>query len=214
MPPDPRFVPRFAAEPPQEALPYGRWAERLQREFLAACLGLEDEEEIGAPGDIAWYPDRTWQGRTYVPATALTSKGYELFGYVSFASGEEEEREDMVATADYTEETAERNPDWKLDICDEVIGSWRGEGGASAKMTLVWGRALVHGGRVATAELGETTVDQCVLMEERFTLVAPDDLRDELLEMRLFDAKGGVIASESLYAPDDEEGAEDEEGGA
>lgn len=111
----------------------------------------------------------------------------------------------MRATADFTEETAERNPDWKLDICDEVIGSWRGEGNATAKMTLVWGRALIHGGRVATGELQDSTVDQCVLIEERFTLIAPDDYRDELLEIRLYDGKGRELASESLYAPDDEQ---------
>ena len=41
MPPEQRFVPRFAAEPPQEALPYGRWEERLREEFLAAALELD-----------------------------------------------------------------------------------------------------------------------------------------------------------------------------
>ena len=30
-------------------------------------------EDIGEPEGIAWYPDRTWHGRTYVPATAPTS---------------------------------------------------------------------------------------------------------------------------------------------
>ena len=33
MPPEPRLVPRFAAEPPQELLPYGRWAEQLREEL-------------------------------------------------------------------------------------------------------------------------------------------------------------------------------------
>ena len=33
MPPVERFVCRFAAEPPQEPLPYGRWAERLAEHF-------------------------------------------------------------------------------------------------------------------------------------------------------------------------------------
>ena len=37
MPPEERVVPRFAAEPPQEELPYGRWEERLSQEFLAAA---------------------------------------------------------------------------------------------------------------------------------------------------------------------------------
>ena len=70
MPPEERFVPRFAAEPPQEELPYGRWAERLSAEFLAAALALDaEQEDLGEPGEIVWYPDRTWHGRTYVPAT-------------------------------------------------------------------------------------------------------------------------------------------------
>ena len=110
MPPTDRFVCRFAAEPPQEGLPYGRWAERLQQEFLTACLAVETDEgeELGEPGEIAWYPDRTWNGRTYVPATTRTSTNLELFGYVSFAPAEEGgEPEDFAAVADYTDEIAE-----------------------------------------------------------------------------------------------------------
>ncbi len=85
MPPVERFVPRFAAEPPQEALPYGRWAERLQRELLEASRDLADApEDLGEPGEIAWYPDRSWHGRTYVPATTTTTGGYELYGYVRY----------------------------------------------------------------------------------------------------------------------------------
>ena len=35
------------------------------------------------PADIAWFPERTWDGRTYVPATAPAGGG-EVFGYVSY----------------------------------------------------------------------------------------------------------------------------------
>src|ERR1044072_552615 len=64
MPPEPRFVIRFAAEPPQEGLPYGRWAEQLQAEFLAACLRIDSEgEELGEPGEVTWFPDGTYGGR-------------------------------------------------------------------------------------------------------------------------------------------------------
>ena len=91
MPPEERFVPRFAAEPPLEELPYGRWAERLSAEFLGACLALDAEEaDLGEPGEIRWYPDRTWNGRTYVPGTSITANGYELFGHVSFVGAVEE----------------------------------------------------------------------------------------------------------------------------
>ena len=77
-------------------------------------------------------------------------------------------------------ETAEANPDWEIDLCDEVIGTWRGEQGKAAAMTLVWGRPLVDGGAVVTAELADLNVDQCVLVEGRFTLIAPDAYRQAL----------------------------------
>jgi hypothetical protein len=201
MPPSDRVVPRFAAEPPQELLPYGRWAERLREEFLAACLRVspEADEDLGEPGEVVWFPDRTWNGRTYVPATSPTSTGLELFGYVSFAAGDRGEAPtDFEATADFTDETAAENPDWELDLSDEVVGHWRGENGTAA-MTLVWGVALVSGGAVATAELEGVTVDQCSLVEERFTLLAPDDYRGDLLEVRLYDKRGDELAAESLY---------------
>jgi hypothetical protein len=207
MAPVERFVPRFAAEPPQEELPYGRWEERLRQEFLAAALGLDaQQQDLGEPGPIAWYPDRTWHGRTYVPATSRTSGGYELFGYVRFIpAGEDGEPSDFSAHVDLTEETAERNPDWKLDLCDEVVGAWRGQLGAVAAMTLVWGRPLVSGGRIVTAELADLAVDQCDVIDERFTLLAPDDYRHDLLEIKLFDVKGRELARESLYAGDEDE---------
>jgi hypothetical protein len=213
MPPVERFLPRFAAEPPQEELPYGRWEERLNQELLAAVAAMEDpQEDLGEPGPVIWYPDRTWHGRTYVPATSRTSEGYELFGYVRFlAPSEGEEPSGFSAQVDFTEETAERNPDWRMDLCEEVIGAWRGHLGAVAAMTLVWGRPLVSGGRVVTAELADLAVDQCELLEERFTLIAPDDYRGDLLEIKLYDVKGRELARESLYAGEDEEEDADED---
>jgi hypothetical protein len=213
MPPEERFLPRFAAEPPQEDLPYGRWEERLRQELLGAALTLDAEpEDLGEPGAIAWYPDRTWHGHTYVPATTLTSTGYELFGYVRFLPGiDDGEPSDFTAHVDFTDETAERNPDWTLDLCDEIIGAWRGEAGATAAMTLVWGRPLISGGRIVTAELADLAVDQCPLIDERFTLIAPDDYRQDLLEIKLFDGKLRELARESLYAGEDEEEEEEEE---
>jgi len=156
-----------------------------------------------------WYPDRSWHGRTYVPATALSSGGYELFGYVRFVSPEPEQGEpsEFTAHADFTDQTAAQNPQWKIDLCEETIGRWRGAG-AVASMTLVWGRPLLPGGAIATAELGATTVDQCTLLEDRFTLVAPDDYRYDLLEVKLWDARGRELATESLYEGEEEEGEE------
>jgi hypothetical protein len=210
VPPEQRFVPRFAAEPPQEDLPYGRWGERLRDTFLQAARELD--EELGEPGEVLWYPQRSWHGYTYVPATAPTSAGSELFGYVRFLSaGTEEERGALAAHVDFTEETAARNPDWQLDLCDEVIGAWRGHAGAIAAITLVWGHPLVGGGRIATAELGGLAVDQCELVNERFTLIAPDDYRGDLLEIALFDGRARELARESLYTPEEEEPEDGEE---
>jgi hypothetical protein len=206
VPPTDRLVPRYAAEPPQEGLPYGRWAHRLSDAFYEACARIDSEgEDIGEPGDIAFHPDRTYGGRTFVPATAPTSTGLELFGFVSFVpGGEEGEPSDFEATADFTAETAERNPEWKIDLNDEQIGRWRGEEGRVASIALVWGSPLVEGGAIVTADLAGLAVDQCVLVDDRFTLVAPDDYRSDLLEVKLFDRTGRELARESLYEDDSE----------
>jgi hypothetical protein len=170
------------------------------------------DEDLGEPGEITFYPDRTYAGRTYVPATAPTSTGMELFGHVSFLpAAEGGEPSDIVAAADFTAETAERNPDWQLDLSDDVIGTWRGEEGRVAQVTLVYGRPLRGAGAIVTAELADLAVDQCALVEDRFTLIAPDDYRSDTLEVKLFDARGREVARESLYEDDgeDEEGEEE-----
>ncbi len=203
MPPSARTVPLYAAEPPQEPLPYGRWGEALGGHFLGAAAALEPEEEIGEPGEITWFPDRAWGGRTYVPATAPTSEGFELFGYVSYTREHEgAQAVGFEAVADYTDETAEANPEWTLDLSDQEIGHWRGPGGQRGVLTLVWGVALVADGAVATTELGPTTTDQCVLVDERFTLVSLDAYSDDYVEVRLYEEGGAQLASESLYAED------------
>ena len=204
MPPTDRFVISFAAEPPQEGLPYGRWAETLKGHFLAACREMDTEgEQIGeVDTEIAWYPDRSYCGRTYVPAIARTSEGFEVFGYVSFSEGEQGPSA-FDARADFTSELAEANPDWKLDLNDEVIGSWRGELGNSAEMTLVWGTPMIPGGSMVTGELANLAVDQCELSDQRFTLIAPDNYRSDFLEIKLWGKNGNELARESLYVEDD-----------
>ena len=210
MPPEDRFVVRFAAEPPQEMMPSGRWADTLQAEFLGACLRLSDEtqegEDLGEVGELNYHPDRTWAGRTFIPVTARTSTGLDVFGYVAFVPPDpdsedaaEREPSGFVATADFTDETAESNPEWKLDLCDEVVGGWRGEHGRVAAMTLVWGVALTPGGATVTGELAGLAVDQSALVEQRFTLIAPDNYKSDFLEIVLWDSRGGELARESLY---------------
>ncbi len=202
MPPTERFVISFAAEPPQEGPPYGRWAETLKGHFLRACNEIDTEgEDLGEPGEIVWFPDRTYGGRTYVPAVARTTGGFELFGFVSFTEGADG-ASDFDASADFTSELAEANPDWKLDLNDEVIGRWRGELGHSADMTVVWGVPLIPGGVLVTAELANLAVDQCELTEQRFTLLAPDNYRSDFLEIKLWSKNGDELARESLYVED------------
>jgi hypothetical protein len=206
MPPTDRFVISFAAEPPREGLPYGRWAETLRGFFVAAYQDIDSEgEDIGEPGEIGWFPDRSYGGRTYIPAIARTTEGYELFGFVSFseASGGPT---DFEARVDFTAELAESHPEWKLD--DDVIGVWRGEQGNTADLTLVWGVARVPGGATVTAELANLAVDQCELVEERFTLIAADNYRGDFLEVKLWDRRGEELARESLYVDDEDGDAE------
>lgn len=212
MPPVERLICRFAAEPPQGPAPDGAWAQTLRAEFLAACLRIDaGDTELGDAGELRYFPDRTWNGRTYVPITAPTGAGLELYGFVSFRPGDPDgpgagaEPSALESHADYTEETAERNPDWLIDLSEQVIGTWRGEGGRTADMTLVWGVPMVPGARMATAELDGLAVDQCAVGDAGFTLIAPDAYRSAYLDVKLWDADGRELASESLYVEDDEE---------
>jgi hypothetical protein len=190
----------FAAEPPQEPLPYGRWADALRGHFLEAAARIDAEDDLGEPGELVWFPDRSFGGRTYVPATAATANGFELFGYVSYSREHEgAQATDFAAVVDYTEETAEANPDWTLDLSDQEVDHWRGPQGRRGAITLVWGVALVANGAVATAELGPTTTDQCELLDDRFTLVSLDAYTGDYVAVHLYGPKGMELASESLY---------------
>ena len=203
LPPAERPIPSYIAEPPQEALPYGRWAEALAERFRAACAEIVSDEDLGEVADIRWFPDRSWEGRTYIPASAPTTTGFEVFGYVSFSREHEgAEATEFYAVADYTDETAEANPDWSLDLSDEELGPWRGPEGRRGEITLVWGVSLVPHGAVATTELGPTTTDQCVLVEDRFTLISLDNYTGDYIEVRLYGEGGKQLAAESLYEED------------
>jgi hypothetical protein len=208
-----RPVPRFAAEPPQDDLPTGPWEGRLREVFLAAVERIDTEDtDLGEPGELNWFPDRTWNGRTFHPATARTSNGFELFGHVSYLRPEEdgEDADDFAAMADFTDETADRHPEWKIDITDDVIGEWNGAGEDLADMTLVWGVPMLPGASVATAILGDEVVDGCPLESDRFTLLAPDGIGGTL-EIALSDPVGTEIAREALYDPDADDDEDDEE---
>jgi hypothetical protein len=208
MPPNPRPIPRFIADSTQEGIPHGRFAERLTESFKQACEEIKDlPEGVDPPGEIDWFPERGWGGRVWVPC-ASRAEGpngqLELFGYVSYALSEGGEPSDFKAEADFTDVLAEDNPDWKIDLNDEVIGRWRGENGRAGAVTLVWGRPLVQGAVAATVELELETVDQEVVSDGRFTLLALDALEgygdDIYLQVKLWSRRAQELASESLYA--------------
>ena len=85
-----------------------------------------------------------------------------------------------------------------------MIGRWRGENGRAGAVTLVWGRPLVRGAVAATAELDMETVDQEVVSDERFTLIALDALKgygdDVFMQVKLWSRRAQELAGESLYA--------------
>jgi hypothetical protein len=215
MPPLARPIPRHIAEPPHELEPSGRWAEQLGRRFLSACAEIQTEEQLSQPTQeaINWFPERTYAERTYVPATAANSDGIEFFGFVSFKAAEHSDPTDFTARADYTHEIAANNPDWKIDLNEEVIGSWRGPRDAKGDVTLVWGVPLVPNAVAATAEVDEQTADQCALVQsDRFTLIALDALQGFggypiYLEVAVWNKRGAELTRESLYEVEEPEPA-------
>ena len=136
---------------------------------------------------------------------SVAERPSEYFGYVSFVSPEEGEPTDLRGLADFTDQTADTNPDWQIDLNEEVIGTWRGERDRSGDVTLVWGTPLIRGAQSATAELDEDVVDQTPVSDERFTLIAVDAVKgfpdDLFLEVSLWTNKGARLAGESLYEP-------------
>jgi hypothetical protein len=208
MPPVRQPIPRFIANASVEGLPYGRWAQRLREELAKACEPHVSEAG-GPPGEVTWFPERTWGHRVYVPAVApveAAQEPSEYFGFVSFvrpADGEGGEAGGFEARADFTDVTADQNPDWMIDLNEEVIGQWRGEGDRHGDVTLVWGTPLIRGASAATAELEAEVVDQAPVTDERFTLIALDAVKgfpDELyLEVKIWSSQGQQLAAESLY---------------
>jgi len=208
MRPTERPIPRFIADTTQEGIPHGRFAERLRDEFAKAVAAVGDlPAGVELPAEVDWFPERTWGGRVWVPcsAKAESEEGrLELFGHVSYAQPPGGEPADFKAKADFTDILAEANPDWRIDLNDDVVGRWRGENGRAGAVTLVWGRPLVRGAVAATAVLESETVDQELISQDRFTLIALDALEgygDEILmEVKLWSRRADELASETLYA--------------
>jgi hypothetical protein len=175
--------------------------------FREACAAIEDlPEGVQPPEEVEWFLERAWGGRVWVPCSARTEGPdgpVELFGHVSYVQPTQGEPSDLRAKADFTDVLAEDNPDWRIDLNDDVIGRWRGENGRAGDVTLVWGRPLIGGAVAATAELEMETVDQEAISNGRFTLIALDALQgygdDVFLQVKLWSRRGLEVASESLY---------------
>ena len=230
MPPTRRPVPRFIADASQETSPYGRWEERLRAEFASACEPLAGEAGSALdPESVRWFPDRAWGGRVFVPAAGRAAEPTtsedgeqvlaEYYGWVSYDPGNSDDDgpADLRSKADFTDVTAEDNPDWRIDLNDDVIGAWRTDGGRGGDVTLVWGLPLVRGAVAATAELDGEAIDQAPVADGRFTMIAVDAVHgfgdDLFLEVKLWDRAVRELASESLYAdPEAEEEGEEEDG--
>ncbi len=208
MRPTPRPIPRFVADTTQEGIPSGRFAERLREEFAGAVAAIGDlPAGAEVPAEVDWFPERAWGGRVWVPcsARAESEEGrLELFGHVSYVQPPGGEPGDFAAKADFTDILAEDNPDWRIDLNDDVIGRWRGENGRAGAVTLVWGTPIGAGAVAATAELDGETVDQEVVTNGRFTLIALDALEaygdDIFMEVKLWSRRADELASETLYA--------------
>lgn len=208
MQPNPRPIPRFIADTTQEGIPHGRFAERLREEFAKAVEAIGDlPAGAEVPAEVDWFPERAWGGRVWVPGSARSESeegSLELFGHVSYVQPLEGEPSDFAAKADFTDILAEDNPDWRIDLNDDVIGRWRGENGRAGAVTLVWGRPLVRGAVAATAVLDSETVDQELISQDRFTLIALDALEaygdDVFMEVKLWSRRADELASETLYA--------------
>ncbi|HET7454100.1 MAG TPA: hypothetical protein VFJ76_01105 [Solirubrobacterales bacterium] len=208
MRPTERPIPRFIADTTQEGIPHGRFAERLREEFAKAIAAVEELPAGAAvPAEVDWFPERAWGGRVWVPCSANTESEegrLELFGHVSYVQPLEGEPRDFAAEADFTDILAADNPDWRIDLNDDVIGRWRGENGRAGAVTLVWGRPLVRGAVAATAVLESETVDQELISQDRFTLIALDALEGYgeriFMEVKLWSRRADELASETLYA--------------
>jgi hypothetical protein len=216
VPPLARPFPRFLADSPQEPAPYGDWGTRLAAAFADACEPLVTEAGSAVdPETLRWFPERTWGGRVYVPASARAAEPSadgvlcEYYGHVSFVRPEDGEPGDIRAWADFTDVTAEDNPDWQMDLNDDVIGAWRAERGRGGEVTLVWGTPFVRGALAVTAELGGDVVDQAAVVDGRFTLIGVDAVTgfgdDHYMTVRLWDRRLRELASESLYEEAGEE---------
>ena len=189
-----------AASPPNRPRRRCRTApgpQTLHAEFLAACLRIDAEgQELGEARDLRWFPDRTWNGRTYIPVTA---------------------RHDDRPRAVRLRLVHPRRPGGGGDRRRAVRlrhprGLHRGDGGAQPRVAdrhLRGGRGqLARRGRPRRrddARLGHaddrgarswpppswraSPSTSASSRDDRFTLLAPDNFRGDFLDVKLWDSR-------------------------
>ncbi len=143
-----------AASPSACARPFAEAVAEI--EDLPAGAGPCRRRSTGSPSA----PGAAASGSRARPAARVEEGTLELFGHVSYSLPQGGEPADFQAKADFTDVLAEDNPDWRIDLNDDVVGRWRNENGRAGAVTLVWGRPLVRNALAATAELDGETVDQ------------------------------------------------------
>ena len=210
MPPDDRFVPRFAAEPPQELLPYGRWADRLREEFLAACLRIDDEgEDLGEAGRDRLVP------RPHLARAHLRPGDRAHVARASSSSASSPSRRrrgrrgaDGLPARPPTSPTRRPRPTptGRSTSATRSSARWRGEEGKVAAMTLVWGRPLVdrrrdRHRRARRPRRRPVRADRGPLHAAGARRLPRRHARRQALRR----ARGGELARESLYEDDDED---------
>ena len=148
VPPTTRRIPLFAARPPRNRCPMGAGARRSPSSSGPSARADRRDRLVPRPH---------LEGRTYVPATAPAADGGEWvrLRLPHAREGAGAQATDFVA-GDFTEETADQNPDWSLDLSDHEIGHWRGHPGPARGDHAGLGRRARVKRAVATAELGLT----------------------------------------------------------
>ena len=127
MPPNPRPIPRFIADSTQEGIPHGRFAARLATEFREACEAIEDlPEGVEVPGGGRVVPRARLGGRVWVRPARAETRGPRARWSCSATSPTRgrraASRPTSAPSADFTDVLAEDNPDWRIDLNDDVIG--------------------------------------------------------------------------------------------
>jgi len=208
-----RLIPQFAAEPPQETLPYGRWADLLRGQLLRRSCAWRGRG--GGPrraGRHRLVP-RPHLGRAHVRARDdAHTTGLELYATSSFTLGERGP-DDFDASAFATDILGRGRPAGRSTSSDDEIAPGAATA-AARRLDASSGCPATRRRRVATAELAEVTSRSVRADREPLHADRPDRYphpTDEL-QVALFNARASSCARVALRGDgDDEDDAEEGE---